>query len=194
MLSPGSTFLSGRAVSGVSQERSGSEAMPVGSQRFLFDVPEGVAYFNTANMSPLLRRVREAGERGLARRARPWEVAADDWFNDVERLRAGFADVLGSDSDGVALVPASSYGLAVAARNIEAGPGDQVVVLAGSFPRTTTPGGGFASPAAPRWLSFGGRQVRVRPRRCSGRWASTHGWSPSQTFIGQTGLCWIWMR
>ena len=31
--------------------------MPPGSQRHLFDVPEDVVHFNTANMSPLLRRV-----------------------------------------------------------------------------------------------------------------------------------------
>jgi hypothetical protein len=39
--------------------------MPLGSQRDLFEVPDDVAYLNTANMSPLLRAVREAGERGL---------------------------------------------------------------------------------------------------------------------------------
>ena len=108
--------------------------MPAGSQRHLFDVPEDVAYFNTANMSPLLRRVREAGERGLAARARPWAVAADDWFADVERLRAGFAAVMGVGVDGVALVPATSYGLAIAARNVRAGRGDRVVVLAEEYP------------------------------------------------------------
>ena len=108
--------------------------MPVGSQRHLFDVPADVAYFNTANMSPLLRRVREAGERGLAARARPWEVVADDWFADVERLRAGFAAVMGVSVDGVALVPATSYGLAIAARNVQAGRGDRVVVIAEEYP------------------------------------------------------------
>lgn len=108
--------------------------MPVGSQRHLFDVPEEIAYFNTANMSPLLHRVREAGETGLANRARPWEVAADDWFADVEHLRAGFAGVMGVSVEEVALVPATSYGLAVAARNVRAGSGDRVVVLAEEYP------------------------------------------------------------
>ncbi len=121
-------------VTGVSRGWSSGDVMSVGSQRHLFDVPEEVAYFNTANMSPLLRRVREAGESGLASRARPWEVAAHDWFSDVERLRAGFAGVMGVSVDGVALVPATSYGLAVAARNVRAGSGDRVVVLAEEYP------------------------------------------------------------
>jgi selenocysteine lyase/cysteine desulfurase len=106
----------------------------LGSQRHLFEVPADVAYFNTANMSPLLRGVREAGEAGLARRARPWLVTSADWFEDVERLRQAYAAILGGDADGVALVPATSYGIAIAARNLSATPGDTVVVLAHEFP------------------------------------------------------------
>lgn len=85
-------------------------------------------------MSPLLRAVREAGESGLARRAAPWRVAAADWFDDVERLRRDYAWILGARAEGVALVPATSYGLAIAARNLSAAPGDQVVVLADEYP------------------------------------------------------------
>ena len=106
----------------------------LGSQRHLFEVPEEVAYFNTANMSPLLAGVREAGEAGLARRGAPWLVDAADWFNDVERLREAYSTILGCDADGVALIPATSYGLAVAARNIAATPDDQILVLADEYP------------------------------------------------------------
>ncbi|MGH2849976.1 MAG: aminotransferase class V-fold PLP-dependent enzyme [Solirubrobacteraceae bacterium] len=105
-----------------------------GSQRGLFDVPADVAYFNTANLSPMLHRVREAGAAALERRAQPWRIASDDWFSDVERLRGAYAAILGVEPDGVALVPASSYGLAVASRNLDAGAGDQVVVLADEYP------------------------------------------------------------
>jgi len=105
-----------------------------GSQRHLFEVPEEVAYFNTANMSPLLAAVREAGNLGLARRAAPWTVTAADWFGDVERLRVAYSRILGAGSDGVALIPATSYGLAIAARNLTAKPDDQVVVLAEEYP------------------------------------------------------------
>jgi selenocysteine lyase/cysteine desulfurase len=108
--------------------------MPLGSQRDLFEIPYEVAYFNTANMSPLLRSVREAGERGLAQRAAPWAIAASDWFTDVERLRTALAAVMGVEGDGIAIVPATSYGLAVAARNLAASPGQAVVVLADEYP------------------------------------------------------------
>jgi selenocysteine lyase/cysteine desulfurase len=109
-------------------------SIDLGSQRHHFEVPDDVAYFNTANMSPLLHAVREAGESGLARRGAPWQVTAADWFSDVERLRDAYARILGTDQDGVALIPATSYGLAVAARNLSAGPGDQVLVLAEEYP------------------------------------------------------------
>jgi selenocysteine lyase/cysteine desulfurase len=106
----------------------------IGSQRDVFDVPGDVAYFNTANLSPMLRGVREAGAAALERRAQPWRITSDDWFSDVERLRGAYAAILGVEPDAVALVPASSYGLAVAARNLDAVAGDQVVVLADEYP------------------------------------------------------------
>ncbi len=114
----------------------GRQRLPIelGSQRHLFEVPEDVAYFNTANMSPLLNAVREAGKSGLARRAAPWRVAAADWFGDVERLRGCYSKILGADADGVALIPATSYGLAVVAANVTATRDDQVVVLAQEYP------------------------------------------------------------
>lgn len=103
-------------------------------QRHAFDMPDEVAYFNTANLAPHLRSVRTAGEDALAKRGRPWTISADDWFNDVERLRALFGGLIGADADGVALVPATSYGFAVAARNLQLATGDRVLVLAEEYP------------------------------------------------------------
>lgn len=109
-------------------------SIELGSQRHLFEVPDEVAYFNTANMSPLLHAVREAGQSGLDRRAAPWLLTAADWFSDVERLRDLYARILGTDPDALALIPATSYGLAIAARNVTARAGDQVLVLAEEYP------------------------------------------------------------
>jgi selenocysteine lyase/cysteine desulfurase len=108
--------------------------LSLGAQRGAFDVPADVAYFNTANLSPMLHAVRAAGNDALARRARPWTISSDDWFADVERLRVLFARLVGVDADGVALVPATSYGFAVAARNLPLRDGDAVLVLAEEYP------------------------------------------------------------
>jgi selenocysteine lyase/cysteine desulfurase len=103
-------------------------------QREAFAVPADIAYFNTANLSPQLHRVRAAGEAALERRGRPWTISATDWFSDVERLRALFGGLIGADADGVALIPATSYGFAVAARNLPVTAGDRVLVLADEYP------------------------------------------------------------
>jgi selenocysteine lyase/cysteine desulfurase len=109
-------------------------AEPLAGQRPKFEVDDEVAFFNTANLSPLLRSVHAAGEAALDRRAKPWSIASADWFSDVEALRARFARLVNASPDDIALVPATSYGLAVVARNVTAGPGDRVLVLAEEFP------------------------------------------------------------
>jgi selenocysteine lyase/cysteine desulfurase len=111
-----------------------AESTPHEPLRDEFDVPPDVAYFNTANMSPLPHRVRAAGEAALERRARPWTIQASDWFDDVERVRALFARLIDADVDGVAVVPASSYGFGVAARNLRLAPWQRIVVLAEEYP------------------------------------------------------------
>ena len=103
-------------------------------QRAAFNVPEEIAYFNTASLAPQLRAVRAAGEAALERRGQPWTISASDWFADVERLRAMFAQIVGADSDGVAIVPATSYGLAIAARNLPLAANQRVLVLAEEYP------------------------------------------------------------
>ena len=106
----------------------------LGSQREAFSVPSDIAYFNTASLAPQLNSVRTAGEAALERRGRPWSISPEDWFTDVERLRILYGRVIGADADGVALVPATSYGFAVAARNLPLSQGQRVLVLAEEYP------------------------------------------------------------
>ena len=111
-------------------------SMLISDQRDRFEIPDEVAYFNLASLAPQLRAVRSAGEAALARRAAPWQTSSEDWFSGVERLRALFAEVIAGDPDGVALIPATSYGLAIAAHNTGARPGQRVLVLADEYPST----------------------------------------------------------
>jgi selenocysteine lyase/cysteine desulfurase len=119
--------------------------LPLPVQRELFDIPDDVAYFNCASLAPQLRSAREAAEAAWRRRARPWLIGGDDWFTEAEERRALFARLAGVDADGVALVPATSYGLAVAAANLTAAPGQRVLVLAEDFPSNWSTGQRFAS-------------------------------------------------
>jgi hypothetical protein len=113
---------------------TGATERVIPTQRAAFDVPEAIAYFNTASLAPQLRVVRDAGAAALERRGRPWSISSSDWFTDVERLRSLFAQLIGGDRDGVAIVPATSYGFAIAARNLPLGPGRRVLVLAEEYP------------------------------------------------------------
>lgn len=104
------------------------------SQRRLFDIPGSVCYLNCAFMSPQLRSVREAGERAIARKSRPWEIVPGDFFEDSETARELFAGLVNGYADGVALIPSVSYGMAVAAANVRIGPGQSILILEEQFP------------------------------------------------------------
>ena len=103
-------------------------------QRHLFEIPREVAYLNCAYMSPLLRAAREAGERAVARKSRPWEITPPDFFRDAEVLRERFASLLGATADDIAVVPSASYGMAVAAANLPLRAGQRVILLDEEFP------------------------------------------------------------
>ena len=109
------------------------------SQRHLFDLPEDVAYLNCAYMAPLMHSVVEAGIRGARRKARPWEITAPDFFSDGAHARGLFARIVNARAEDVAIVPAASYGMAVAARNLPLGAGQTVLVLADQFPSNLYP-------------------------------------------------------
>ncbi len=103
-------------------------------QRALFDLPESVAFFNCANVGPLMRAAQVAGQVSYERRAQPWRIDGADWFGDVERRRSLFASLAGVSAENVALVPAASYGLAVAAGNLRIPAGRRVLVIDEDFP------------------------------------------------------------
>jgi selenocysteine lyase/cysteine desulfurase len=112
-----------------------------GSQRQLFDIPEGVAYFNTASNSPLLNASRDRLLAAAGAKSHPWERQSADFFADAERIRTLAADLFGADSDAWAIIPAASYGLSAAARAVEPSlkPGDRILVMAEEFPSNVLP-------------------------------------------------------
>lgn len=109
------------------------------SQRALFDIPDDIAYLNCAYMSPLAKPVVAAGEAGMARKARPWLVTPQDFFTDTEIVRGLFARLVNATAEDIALVPAASYGLAVAAHALPLKPGQSVLTLAEQFPSNVYP-------------------------------------------------------
>jgi selenocysteine lyase/cysteine desulfurase len=103
-------------------------------QRELFDIPENVAYLNCAYTSPLLKTAHQAGASALQSKANPWTITSDDFFSSAETARDLFAKLISSSPDNVALVPAVSYGIALAARNLPIQSGQAIVILQDQFP------------------------------------------------------------
>lgn len=131
-------------------------------QRHLFDVPRDIAYFNTAAFSPFLLSVAEAGNRAVARRVHTWEIDSGELADGANQVRALFAKLINADADGIAVTPATSYGIAVAAANLDLVPGQTIVVLQDQFPSNYYVWVEKAEQA--------GAAVRVVPRRGNGDW------------------------
>lgn len=103
-------------------------------QRHLFDIPDDVAYLNCAYISPLMTAAREAGERGVHRKCRPWEIIPPDFFDTAEEARALFASLIGASAEDVTIVSSASYGIALAAANLPLAEGKRVIMLHEQFP------------------------------------------------------------
>jgi selenocysteine lyase/cysteine desulfurase len=134
----------------------------LGSQRDLFDIPQGISYLNAAYMSPQLRSVTAAGSAALATGEHPWEVFAPDFFAPAEVARDLFARIIGGDADGVAVIPSVSYGVGIATANLGVGPGDTVVLLEDQFPSNVYP-----------WreaVAHAGGEIVTVPRRSGRSW------------------------
>src|SRR5450755_5099594 len=104
------------------------------SQRHLFDIPADVAYLNCAYMSPMMKSVIEAGTVGLARKAHPWELTPDKFFTGSDEFRATAAQLIDCSADDIGIVPAASYGIAIAAQNLPVKKGQSILVLAEQSP------------------------------------------------------------
>ena len=93
-----------------------------------------VHYLNCAYMSPLSRRVEEAGIATIRGKRSPSFITPDDFFNTPDRVKKAFARLIDGSSQQVALFPSVSYGIATAARNLHLKPGQNIVMLHEQFP------------------------------------------------------------
>jgi len=108
--------------------------MRIEHARDLFEIPGDVTYLNCANMAPQLKSVTEAGLGAVRAKESPWKLTAAEWFSGAETLRGLAARLLDVEADGIALVPAVSYGIALAARNLPVSATQTIVLLDQEFP------------------------------------------------------------
>ncbi|HHZ79634.1 MAG TPA: aminotransferase, partial [Candidatus Marinimicrobia bacterium] len=104
------------------------------NQHHLFDIPDDVTYLNCAYISPSLKSVTEAGRRGMGKKSQPWSITSPDFFKESEEARSLFSQIIDSSLEDIAIIPAVSYGIAIAALNLPIKKDENVVVLEEQFP------------------------------------------------------------
>lgn len=110
------------------------EPSVIPNQRHLFRIPEDIAYLNCAYTSPLLKAAETAGKKAVSTKGLPWHITPADFFKTIETVRGLFARIIHCTSDDIAIIPAASYGIALAAKNLPLSQGQKIVVIEDQFP------------------------------------------------------------
>jgi selenocysteine lyase/cysteine desulfurase len=138
--------------------------MSLPPQRHLFDIPDDIAWFNTAYMSAQLKAATSAGVDGMQRKARPWTIAPADFFTQTEDARTAFASLIAATADDIAIVPSASYGLELAARSLPLARGQRILLLESEFPSNVYPWRRRAAEA--------GAEIETVPAPSDGDWTA----------------------
>ncbi|HET7585829.1 MAG TPA: aminotransferase class V-fold PLP-dependent enzyme [Gemmatimonadaceae bacterium] len=96
-------------------------------------------YLNNASTGPLPARTERALAEFNARRARPYLVSDEDQLGTLRRARSLAARVIGADTDEIALMVNTSYGINLAAGALPLGAGDVIVAPDLEFPANVYP-------------------------------------------------------
>ena len=137
-------------------------AAALACQRDAFSLPADAHYLNCAYISPLPKAVEAAGIAGIRRKRVPAGLHTPDFFDESDRVRELFARLVGApDPERIAIIPAVSYAVATAARNLPVGRGQNIVLLHEQFPGNVH--------AWRRKADTAGAEIRtVRVRRAAG--------------------------
>ncbi|MEM9261768.1 MAG: aminotransferase class V-fold PLP-dependent enzyme, partial [Bacteroidota bacterium] len=104
-------------------------------QRHLFPEKAVVGYLNGASRAPQLKSAAAAGRAALAWREENSSMPIPEFFGPVERIKTAFAKLINSEEpQRVALIPAASYGIATAAKNVPLRKGQNIIIVADQFP------------------------------------------------------------
>jgi selenocysteine lyase/cysteine desulfurase len=85
-------------------------------------------------MSPLLKQVEEVGIESVRMKSAPWRIGVEAFFEPLEELRRLVGRLINAPADQVAVIPAVSYGIAIAANATKLRRGQNVVVPGEEFP------------------------------------------------------------
>ena len=82
-----------------------------------------------AYMSPQLKVSELVGMEGLTRKNNPTQFNRQYFFDDVDKLRATFGQVINAPAHQIAVIPSVSYGIANVTNNINWKPNGEIICL-----------------------------------------------------------------
>ena len=119
-------------------------------QRDKFNLQRKYAYLNCAYMSPLLKKVENAGIKGLKSKRKPYQITAEDFFHETEVIRGLFSQLINNPSpDRICIIPSVSYGIANVTNNLPFSDG-KILLVEEQFPSNVYP-----------WLALENKGVEV---------------------------------
>lgn len=90
-------------------------------------------------MSPLLKKVENAGIKGIRKKRKPFQLKTEDFFHDTETIRILYSQLIGNpEPNRVVLIPSVSYGMANVVRNLPFNSG-KVILVEDQFPSNVYP-------------------------------------------------------
>ncbi len=108
-------------------------------QRDKFLLQRKYAYLNCAFMSPLLKKVENAGIKGIKKKRKPFHLIAEDFFQETETIRLLFSNLIDNDEPNrVVVIPSASYGIANVVYNLPFTDGE-IIVADEQFPSNVYP-------------------------------------------------------
>ena len=108
---------------------------PLQCQRDLFPEKAVAGYLNGASRAPQLKAVAAAGRNAIWFREENATMPIPDFFGPVEQIKQEFAKLINCpEKDRIAMIPAASYGIATAAKNLPLRADQNIIVVEDQFP------------------------------------------------------------
>ncbi|HKY63583.1 MAG TPA: aminotransferase class V-fold PLP-dependent enzyme [bacterium] len=107
--------------------------------RELFPVTRHWIYLNHAGVGPISRRVAEAVEAYNREALEHGYTRGAAWHKRIEEIRSACAKLIGASASELAFVKNTSHGLSLAARGLNLGEGDEVLIGQLEFPANVYP-------------------------------------------------------
>ncbi|MDW3196954.1 MAG: aminotransferase class V-fold PLP-dependent enzyme [Cytophagales bacterium] len=102
-------------------------------------------------MAPLSKKVENAGNKGIKRKRKPYQITPEDFFHDSETLRQLFAKLIDCDEPNrIVTAPSVSYAMANVVKNL-AGKEGEIILTDKQFPSNVYP-----------WLSAQSDKIKVK--------------------------------